>query len=439
MLEFPWGDGSLRLDLPSSWRLVQTLTPNALQPEADPEALCRWSLANPIGAPPLTAKDLKGKRVLVVVDDQSRPTPVHHFFRVVRNAIMEAGAAPSDIEVLFALGVHRPMTAAQAVAKIGRENLKRHRWHNHDASDKSRLVSLGRTSGGTDVMLNRLLTEFDLIIPLGVIEPHLLLGFSGGYKMLLPGCAGSITIGQNHLRGFSGPRFNYVGVAADASPMRCDLEEGCLLLRKDVFVVNAVLGPEGQVVAFFSGTAREAFRAGADFVRSYAEARIPEPADVVFTNSRPFDADLRQGMKCIGNSMYAVRPGGLVLGLLYCRQGLGDLRPPRWTLPYPMLRTLLRALGHSALRRVSDQLMRGSPVEDRFLTHFGLAMLHRNDLWVFSEHLPAGTGRKLGVIRQFSSLDAMLDAAVRRVGPAARVIAVPYGGMTYVPEVRDGP
>jgi nickel-dependent lactate racemase len=431
MMELPWGDGMLPVPLPPGWRVRGPLTPPPVPAAADPEALCRAALAAPFGTAPLAVRDLRGRRVLLVADDPSRPTPVHRFFRPVRDVLVGAGARPEDIDILFALGVHRPLTEAEARAKVGADNLAPHRWHNHDAFDPAGLVTLGTTRRGTPVALNRRLVAADLVVALGAIEPHLLLGFSGGAKMLLPGCAGAETIGRNHLQGAADGRFNYVGAAADQSPMRLDLEEGVALLGPKVFVVNVALNAAGDVVRCFCGSPAEAFAAGVEFVRRHAEVAVAEPADVVLANSRPFDADLRQGLKCIGNTLPAVRPGGLVLGCLRCREGRGDLPLPSWTLPYPVLRTVLRLMGRGHVLGFMNRLWPRDPVERRFLGHFGLQMLRRNHVWIFSDRLPADTGRRLGLLRQFTRVDDMIAAAVRRVGPRATVAVFPLGGATY--------
>jgi nickel-dependent lactate racemase len=104
--------------------------------------------------------------------------------------------------------------------------MSRFRWRCHNAHDLHQLVQLGQTSRGTPVLLNRLLLEADLIVCLGALEPHLLLGFGGGLKMIIPGCAGAETVGRNHLQGVDAEHFDYVGVPGQESPMRLDLEEG---------------------------------------------------------------------------------------------------------------------------------------------------------------------------------------------------------------------
>jgi nickel-dependent lactate racemase len=431
MLQLPWGNDLLSVPLPSGWRLLGQFQPVALPPARPPDVLCRAALARPIGAAPLATRDLKGKRVLLVSDDHSRPTPVHSFFTTVRDALVQAGAAPEQMEILFALGTHRPMTTAEAEAKIGRENLARHRWQNHNAFDAAGLVQLGTTRRGTPILLNRLLTEVDLVVTLGAIEPHVLLGFSGGYKTLLPGCAGATTSGHNHLHGVCAEQFNYVGSSPETSPMRLNLEEGGKMLGTEVFIVNAIPNAAGQIVDFFCGDPCLAFRAGASFVRQHSEMCIAEQADVVITNSRPFDSDLRQGMKCFGHTLTACRPGGLMLGFLHCRNGVGDVPLPSWTVPYAALRPLLHAVGRRHLHGLLECLRPHDPVEQKFLALFGLQMLHRNHLWFYSDHLEPTVGARMGIFRQHTSVDGMIAAAVRKVGPHASVAVFPIGGATY--------
>jgi nickel-dependent lactate racemase len=438
MLELPWGNARLRLRLPDSWRVLGPYLPAVVQQSAASHADCRLALREPTAAEPLANHDLRGKRVLLVVDDQSRPTPVYQFFPAVREALLQAGAKPADIEILFALGVHRPMTATEAEAKIGKDNLAMHRWHNHDAFDPTQLVHLGITRRGTPIFLNRRLTECDLIVTLGAIEPHLLLGFSGGAKMLLPGCAGAETIGHNHLRGAVHGEFNYVGADTDASPMRLDLEEGVRLLGREVFIVNAVLDRDRRIVSFFCGDSEKAFRAGAEFVRRHAKCSPPESADVVITNSRPFDADLRQGLKCIGNTLFAARPGGVVLGFTYCADGRGDVPIPSWTIPYPVLRPCLKALGQKRILGFVRCLRKHDPIEQRFLAHFGLQMLRRNHIWFYSDRLEPDLGHKFGMLRQYTDVEKMIADTVSKVGTRATVAVFPFGGATYVPAETFG-
>jgi hypothetical protein len=69
MLELPWGDATLRLPLPGGWRVLGPFAPTPRPPDAGPDELCRRALADPVGARPLADRDLRGRRVLLVLDD----------------------------------------------------------------------------------------------------------------------------------------------------------------------------------------------------------------------------------------------------------------------------------------------------------------------------------------------------------------------------------
>lgn len=428
MLELPWDTDVLRVPMPPGWRLLGSFAPQPTNSCADPYRSCREALAHPISTSPLTGRDLRGKRVLLVVDDHSRPTPTHRFFRSVRDALVEAGA--DHLNVLFALGAHRAMTVEEAAAKIGAEALALQPWHNHNAFDQNELAHLGTTSSGTPVYVNRLVAEADLVVTLGAIEPHLLAGFSGGLKMLVPGCAGAASIAHNHMQGLDAPGFNQVGAAEPAAPMRRDLEEAARMIRAEVFIVNVALTGGGEIAEFFCGDPIDAFQQGVAYVRQHSECIVPEKADVVIANSRPLDVDLRQGMKCLANTLFAARPGGIVIGMLRCLEGLGDVQVPSARFPYGVSRLLARSLGRHALL-LHDWLRWHDPIEERFLGHFGVQMLQRNELWFYSDGVDPRVSGKLSLLRQFRSLETMMAAAERRVGRKATVAVFPLGGISY--------
>jgi nickel-dependent lactate racemase len=430
-LELPWGGRSLTLDLPRTWRIMGILSPPSATPPADPAEACRLALASPVGAQPLRELELVGKRVAVVTEDHTRPTGVATFLPVVLDELAAAGASDQAVDILLANGVHRASTLREVKTKLGPAIAERYRWRCHDAYDQAQLVSLGTTARGTHVQVNALLLEVDLIICVGAIEPHLLLGHGGGLKMLVPGCAGAGTIGKNHLQGVDPDHFDLVGVAPERSPMRLDLEQAAQLIGRPVFIVNAAMSHEGAPLRFFCGEPIAAHRAGVEFVDRRARLDVPQQADVVLANSHPMDADLRQSIKCVGNSLFAAKAGGLLLGCVRCENGLGEMPVPRHTLPYPLLRTLVKLVGKRRILPLVERLKRGEPVEEVFISHFGLQMLRRNQLGLYSDILPASTGSKIGLARTFDSPRRFVRWAVTRTSPRATVWVFPHGGATY--------
>src|SRR5439155_1508464 len=92
--------------------------------------------------------------------------------------------------------------------------------------------------------------------------------------------------------------------------------------------------------------------------------------------------------------------------------------------------------GRKRILGLSSWVRKHAAIEERFLAHFGVQMLYRNHLWFFSDRLPSGTGRALGVLRQFTTVPAMLAAAARKMGARASVAVFPHGGVTYRAEPR---
>ncbi len=429
----PWGGGSLELRLPEQWTVLGELKPRSAPAPVDIAQACAEALQEPIDAKPLGARQLVDQKIVIVVDDHSRPTPVREFIRPVMEGLGSAGVRDEQVEFLIATGVHRSSRPEEIEWKLGPEILSRFRCRCHDAYDPEALAYMGTTSRGTRVLLNKLLTEADLIICVGALEPHLLLGFGGGLKMIIPGCAAAETVGRNHLQGIDPEHFNYVGTRGDDSPMRLDLEEGAGLLGKEIFVINAVINEHGRPTRFFCGDPVQAHRSGESFVENLLRLDIPEQADVVVTNSFPMDLDLRQSAKCLGNTLYACKPGGTMMGFLRCEQGLGETPLAKKTLPYPVMRMLLKVIGKKRVLPLVEKARKGEPVEEVFMGHFGLQMLRRNHLAVFTdnEKLPRELGRKIGLAQSFTDIREMLSWISAKVPRNARAWIFPYGGTTY--------
>ncbi|MDY6822529.1 MAG: lactate racemase domain-containing protein [Thermodesulfobacteriota bacterium] len=198
-VKLPWKETSLELEVPDTWLLV---TPEpAIEPlrkEKTEDAIVEDAMRNPHGGKPIRTNQLTGKKIVIVVDDNTRPTQAHKFFHLVMEALIAAGAAMENIVVVSALGIHTPMTETDMAEKIGAHNLSGLFWENHDAFDESVNAFFGETGRGTPVYLNRHLKDADYVVLIGLIEPHFMAGFGGGMKNILPGLASAETIGKHH-------------------------------------------------------------------------------------------------------------------------------------------------------------------------------------------------------------------------------------------------
>lgn len=428
-IALPFEGKELILNLPDTWEIIATLAPNPMPKLDDIAKTLRHELDNPLGCEPLSSMSLSDKKIAIVVDDISRPTPIFRYFDVILSYLVEQGAKRENMLILLTLGVHRAMTKTKVEGKLGAKNVEGIRWLNHDYKNINEHARLGVTSRGTSVALNKNLLSADLILCVGAIEPHPLLGFGGGLKIILPGLAHEETIAKNHMQGVSPKKFNYIG--EKESPMRLDLEEAAQMLNKPIFIVNAVMNEQLEICRFVCGDPVKAHREGVKVAESINAKKISEPADVVIAVSNPMNADLRQGMKCIANTEPSAKDGGLILALLECRYGVGDVAIPPKTLLHGLFRFILKLVGKKKILGFVGKVKKGAGVEERFLAHFSMQVARKNEIYVYSNKLPADTGKKLGLFRQFTSIDDMLKAAAKYAPKRARVYVYPHGGVTY--------
>jgi len=178
-VKLAFGRNGLTVKLPDS---VQVVTSRSVPGLTDEAAAIRNALQRPLGSPALAAKVKPGDKVVIAHSDITRATPNDRILPILLAELEAAGGARQDITLLNALGTHRRQTEAELCAMLGDDIVSNYRCIQHDAYDDAHLVSLGRTSLGHPVRLNRHFIEADARILTGFIEPHFFAGYSGGPK-----------------------------------------------------------------------------------------------------------------------------------------------------------------------------------------------------------------------------------------------------------------
>lgn len=434
-ITLPWGNESFDLDLPPTWNVIFPKPKESFPTSSTSEAaFVADALARPVEAKALANHDLAGKNVLVIVDDNTRPTPAHRFFHLILEALQTAGATLDRITLLTALGIHTSMTADEVKQKVGAENLEKINWENHDAFDMNTSVHMGETSRGTPVFLNRRVKAADLIVLVGLIEPHLMAGFGGGMKNILPGVASAQTIGTHHEL-LTRPTYqaNRVGMMPEANDFRLDLEEIQAMIQAEIFCVNVVLDHQGAITACFAGDPVAAHRRGVAYTRRFFGAAMDRPVDGVITNSFPMEINFKQSMKCVGNALPAVRPGGVVMGFLRADRGMDDIPIPDGSpLPLPMVKAILRAIGPSRVYGLLNLARKGLNIEEKFLYYYTLQLVRGYDIFLYVPSLTNEIVKKLFFFKGDCSDPARIIAmGVKKLGKQATVAVFPHGGSTF--------
>lgn len=439
-VELPWGGETLAVEVPATWNLVYPeRSRNTEQTRLGERETVRASLDAPYGDGILPIKDydLAGKKIVIVVDDNTRPTPAYRFFDMILSDLEAAGASPADITLLPALGIHTPMTEQEMVEKVGAANLAGVSWENHNAFDKSANAFFGTTTRGTEVYLNSHLVTADFVILIGLIEPHLMAGFGGGMKNILPGVAFSDTIGTHHEILTDDPlKFNRVGMMPENNSFRLDFEEvrQMVLNRNNgiLFCVNVVLGNDKTILASFAGDPIAAHRGGIAFSYNQMGLHLDQQVDGIITNSFPMDINFKQSMKCIGNSLPALKDGGAVMGFLRAENGTDDIPlPEKMSLPLWLVRIVLRVAGPKYVYDLVKLFKKDADVEDKFLYYYTMQLVRAYELFLYVPTLTKEEAEALFFFDYIETVEELVRKAVFKIGLDATVAVFPEGGATF--------
>ncbi|HSH69954.1 MAG TPA: nickel-dependent lactate racemase [Deferrisomatales bacterium] len=302
---------------------VQVLETVSAPPLPDLGGAVAGALCNPIGSAPL-AELARGRRsACVVVSDATRPVPNREILPPLLDTLEAAGVPRHAVTLLIATGMHRASTPEERVEMLGRSVTERYRVVDHDCRDRAELRRVALIDG-VPVEINRRYCAAELHILTGMIEPHGFAGYSGGGKSLLPGLASFETM--THMHSFAMVEHPGVDVARlDGNPFRDHIDTVSRAVGVE-FIVNVSLDREHRATGVFAGDVREAHRAGCRVVEGHAAVRVDEPADLVVTSGggHPADATLYQATKGLFAARNLVKPGGTILFVAGCEEGLGS-------------------------------------------------------------------------------------------------------------------
>lgn len=262
------------------------------------EAALRRAFEEPVSGSRLSdiVRGKGAKSACILVSDATRGVPTAPLAKIAVEELIKGGISPDSIYFLVAIGVHRPATEDEMKLFLGELYGKVH-IENHTPFDKDNLISIGVTSGGTPVSVNKKAYDCDVHIQIGKVEPHEFAGFSGGRKSVLPGIASEETIRINHRPEMILDPASAIG-ALDGNPVNADMTEAAEMFGID-FGVNCILNNEMKMAAVFTGGLTECHRYAVDFVRSRLGVTFEKPDLIVTTPGRPLDIDFYQTVKAL--------------------------------------------------------------------------------------------------------------------------------------------
>lgn len=419
-IQIPFGKEKVTLDIPQENILALACPKDPPQVEEVADKI-RKALRNPVDGRGLRYYAGPSKKVVLITDDYTRPTPVHQIAPVILDQLNAVGVADRDIHLIIAGGPHRKMTADEIHKKLGGETTDRVKILQHDARDSKNLVNVGKTSRGNTVWLNKAVWQADLRIGIGMITSHFLKGYGGGPSIILPGACGVETIKFNHGTLAVDPKA-WVGIR-HGNPCWEDVAESARLAKLEV-KIDVVLNSKGQIVQGFSGNPVEAQTEGIHLFNEIYGLRIPERAEIVITSAEPTSAYMDQCLKACLHATIAAKEGGTRIVLGYCEEGLGpEYVRQLWIdslsrKPWPTPEEYLQEMRAGKYENVADAV-----------GIYKLLQFNKSELVLVSKGLSDKEADRIG-IRKSRSLEEALDLALKRHGKKAKITIIPQGAVS---------
>jgi nickel-dependent lactate racemase len=236
-----------------------------------PDAVRIWVDEN------LPVADFEGRRVLLIVPDATRTAPLPLLFEAIFDRI---GNPTANLDVLIALGTHPPMTDEQINDLLGISaddrrgryadvGLFNHEWDNPArlkqigvlSRDETRDVSAGLLEEEVPVEINSRTDDYDVLLVVGPVFPHEVVGFSGGNKYFFPGISGPQLLNFFHWLGALITNAGIIGI--DDTPVRRVVDRAATLIPQTRRCLAFVVAPDASLYGMFYGSPEEAWKSAA--------------------------------------------------------------------------------------------------------------------------------------------------------------------------------
>lgn len=300
----PYGNGYLQMP-PLNLELLEGGDP---EPLSDDEARSRCEEA-------LSGLEPGEKTVILIPDGTRSWSRSDLFVPIIVNSLK------GDLKIIVATGMHRGATAQELPGLVG-DVFGKVRVENHDSRDEKNLSYIGETSHGTPLFFNRECLTADRLIIFSGVTHHLIAGFGGGRKMILPGISGFDTIQKNHYLALSNHDLSLCG-----NPVNEDMVEGALsfLVGKTSMAINVGVNSRGAIYCITAGDWYESWSECCREVKRAEEIQIDEKADYALVSAGGWgrDGQLYQSVKALFNTAECVKRGGSIVFAAQCMEGVG--------------------------------------------------------------------------------------------------------------------
>jgi len=409
-IDIPYGKEKIKINISESYEI---LVPNKVSVENE-DKLIEKALEKPIGFESYDEFAEKANRLLVIINDATRPTPTSKILKYLLPVL----SSHPDVKFLIATGAHRVPTEEEYRFIFGETyEVFRRRTYAHDAHKDKDMAYLGKSKNGTEMFINKLVPEYRNILVIGSVEPHYFAGYTGGRKSFLPGVASYKTIEMNHKLALSDEACS---LALKGNPVNEDMVDAMNVLKNlNIFSIQTVLTGDHKLYAVTAGDLHKSFDAAIELSKQIFCVTLKEKGNIVISVAPyPMDIDLYQSQKALDNGKFALEDGGVIIVVSKCRDGVGEDQ---------FLKLLCKA---KSPKEVFDFL----DVEYKLGYHKAAKMAQvgiRAEIWGVTD-IDDETMKK-AMIKPYQSIQKAVDDAINFIkskGKKPKVIIMPAGSLT---------
>lgn len=410
-----YGRAGLEVDVPNSTTTIDVLHMHEVPVVPQPQKVVEEQIEQPLGSPPLSELARGRDSACLVVSDITRPVPNKLLLPPVLRCLEANGIKRKNISILIATGLHRPNLGAELEEIIGADVAAHYNVVNHHARVDEEQNLIGEASNGAPAFIDKTYLQADLKILTGLIEPHLMAGYSGGRKLVCPGIAGWRTIKVFHSPALLEDARATNGVL-DGNPVHNMSREIATMAGVD-FILNVTLDEPRRITGVFAGEMEAAHLAGVEEVNKMVKVFIGEPADIVVTTSAgyPLDTTFYQAIKGLVGALPAVKRGGTMIMAASLSEGLGS----------PEFAQLCLEMGsvESFTQKLFDP---NFFVFDQWQAEELVKVLRHCEVMIYSDGIDRDTLRKC-LVTPIDSVEDGIRRALDKHGKNARIIVIPEG------------
>jgi len=409
-VDIPYGMENIKVNVPED---CEILVPKKVSIK-DQDKLIEEALENPIGFESYDEFAEDADRMLVIINDATRPTPTSKILKYLLPVL----SSHPDVKFLIATGVHRAPTEGEYRFIFGDTyEVFRRKVYAHDARKNEDMTYLGKSKNGTEMYINKLVPEYKNILVIGSVEPHYFAGYTGGRKSFLPGVASYKTIEMNHKLALSDDARS---LALDGNPVNEDMVDAMKVLKDlNIFSIQTVLTGDHKLYAVTAGDLHKSFDAAIEYSKQIFCVPLKEKGNIVITAAPyPMDIDLYQSQKALDNGKLALEDDGVIILVSKCRTGVGE---------DAFLELLCRA---DSPKKILDIL--GDEYKLGYHKAAKMAQIGiRAEMWAVTDL--DDTIVKKAQLKPYSDIQTAIDDAVKLIkskGKKPRAIVMPFGSLT---------